>query len=405
MSSFFRKQKNVHAMFIMKLVLLGFIVFSPISSFIMIDLLHFPISLPEILFVLFIPFCKKHFCFTTLFRKQTFVLILVWLFLIAIALLVDEYSLYSILSTARAYLYLIIFYLLFNKQNNVSVEVVYYVCIGAFCGWILDAFISFKTYTLNGIETAVSYGPMLCIPIIIGVQILKGKYKSLFIMILLSIFLMIISGMRRQMAVTVISLFIMFIYIAKRNKANLRKLMLGVGLVSAIIILNFETIGDTIESYSGDLYFRVITKTEMFLSGEENEGDNIRKELIQDFINNTESYLLPGGFVSKQTATDKNTGFFNDLPIMELSYTLGILGTLLLIIYFGYSAYRCYVLSNKNAQNEIYFIYSLSFITMFTLLFLEGSFLTFPYAVAFTGYCLGSLHRYSGIRFVTKKNI
>lgn len=205
------------------------------------------------------------------------------------------------------------------------------------------------------------------------------------------------------MVVTVISLFIMFIYIAKRNKANLRKLMLGVGLVSAIIILNFETIGDTIESYSGDLYFRVITKTEMFLSGEENEGDNIRKELIQDFINNTESYLLPGGFVSKQTATDKNTGFFNDLPIMELSYTLGILGTLLLIIYFGYSAYRCYVLSNKNAQNEIYFIYSLSFITMFTLLFLEGSFLTFPYAVTFTGYCLGSLHRYSGIRFVTKK--
>lgn len=403
MNQLFRKQQNARPIYILNLILLGFIVFSPISSFITINLLHFPISFPEILLVLFLPFCRKHFQFTTLLRKQTFFVILVWMFLIAIALLLDKFSLYSILSTARSYLYLIIFYLLFNKNNNISIEAVYYICLGTFGGWILDAFISFKTYTLNGLGTAVSYGPMLCIPIIIGFQILKGKYKSLIIMILLSIFLMIIAGMRRQMLVTVISLLIMFLYVAKRNKVNFIKLLLAGVFVSVIISSNFNVIGELIKSHSSELYFRVITKSELFLKGEENEGDETRKEIIKNFANETELYLFPRGFVSKQTATDKNTGFFNDLPIMELSYSLGILGTLLLIIYFGYSAYRCYILSNKNTQNEIYFIYTLSFITMFTLLFLEGSFLTFPYAVTFTGYCLGSLHRYSGIRFVTKK--
>ena len=403
MSSSYRKQNTVRVLFIMKLVLLGFIVFSPISSFIMIDLLHFPISLPEILFVLFIPFCKKHFCFTTLFRKQTFVLILVWLFLIAIALLVDEYSLYSILSTARTYLYLIIFYLLFNKQNNVNIEEVYYICIGAFCGWILNAYITFITHTSNEFVAGVTYGPMLCIPIIIGIQVLKGKYKSLIIIILLSILLMIFAAMRRQMIVTVASLFIMLLYVAKRNKANFIKILMGLTFVSIIIMSNFYIIGEKIKSYSDNLYYRVVTKSELFIKGETEEGDDTRRGGINNFFNNIESYIFPRGFVSKQTGTDRHTGAYFDLPILELAYTFGVLGVFSLILFFGFSAYRCYLLSKYNISYETVYIFTLTYFVMFILMFLEGSFITFPYAVPYTGYCLGNLHRYAGI--CIRKNI
>ena len=108
--------------FVLKLFLMGFVVFSPLSSFITMDIFHLPISLPEVLFLLFIPFCRKYFRFSSLKRVQTFVLLWVWVILIVLAVLVGRYSLYAILATARSYLYLFLFYLLFCKDNNVSID-------------------------------------------------------------------------------------------------------------------------------------------------------------------------------------------------------------------------------------------------------------------------------------------
>lgn len=388
---------------IFKYLLFGGIVFSPMSSFITMDVFHLPISLPEVLFILFLPFCRKEFHFNTLQRKQTWITVLAWLSLIAMAFIVGKYLPYAILSTARSYLYLILFYLLFCNENNISVNTVYYICIGAFSGWLIDAFISFKTYTLAGNGAAVSYGPMLCIPIIIGVQILKGKYKSLILMLLFSALLMVLSGMRRQMLITIVSFLVAFIYEAIRNKTNLIKISIGTLLISLIIALNFPFIEGTIKSYSGELYFRVITKTESFLQGEENEGDNIRRELIHKYIDNMGSYIIPQGFVSKQTATDHDTGNFNDLPMLEVSQTFSLWGALLFILYFIYTAYRCYILTKKGFYEETILIFPLSFVIILILLFLEGSFLTFPYAVPFTGYCLGNLHRYACVHFKIKQ--
>lgn len=379
--------------FVLKLFLMGFIVFSPLSSFITMDIFHLPISLPEVLFLLFLPFCRKYFRFSSLKRVQTFVLLWVWVILIVLAVLVGRYSLYAILATARSYLYLFLFYLLFCKDNNVSIDVVYYICIGTFCGWLLDAFISFRTVALLVEGVNVSYGPMLCIPILIGVQVLRGKYKTLLLTLFVSVILMILSGMRRQMLITVVVLAVAFIYTMFRNKKIfIQYLVILIGFVG-IVFLYYPIIENAIGSYSKKLYYRVVVKTESLITGESNEGDDMRKNFMRDFIEDMDSYILPHGFVSKQTATDRNTGTYNDFPMLELVYTIGLIGAFLLIAYFGYTAYRCYYLINNN----LLFVFTLSYIAMFVLLFLEGSFLTFPYAVPFTGYCLGNLQKYSRI--------
>lgn len=369
------------------------------------DVLHFPISFPEMLFLLFLPFCRKHFHFASLARNQTMVLFLGWVMMIALALLVGKYPLYAILSTARSYLYLLLFYLLFCKENNVTISHAYYVSAGAFVGWIVDAAHSFNTTTLLvSDEVAVSYGPMLCIPILIGTQTLKGKCKMLVFTLFLSVVLMVLSGMRRQMLVTVISIAVVFFYIMLRNRKQLIRFSVGLSCVILVIAFNFSTIEETINSYSGQLYFRVITKTEAFLHGETTEGDSMRKELMADFMNDMETYIFPHGFVSKQTATDPETGMFNDFPFSELAWMLGIAGAILPVLYFGYAAFRCYNLSKRGDRTDLLFVFTLSYWGMLTLLFLEGSFLSYPYTVPFAGYCLGGLQRYSRISFVMHKS-
>lgn len=383
--------------------LMGCIVFSPLSSFITIDVLRLPISFPEMLFLLFLPFCRKNFQFTSLARKQTLVLLWIWIILIVLALLVGEYTPYAILSTARSYLYLLLFYLLFCKKNNVSIQCVYYISIGAFIGWIADSAYSFNTITLAGEGITVSYGPMLCIPILIGVQVLKRQYKVLVLTLFLSVVLMVLSGMRRQMLITAVSLAVILCYTILRDRKQFVRFLTGLSCFVLVIALNLNFIGETIKSYSGELYFRVITKTETFLQGESNEGDDMRKDIMTDFSNNIETYVFPHGFVSKQTAADHNTGRFNDFPFSELAWTLGIIGAFLLVFYFGYASYRCYKLSKSRNEDRLIFVFVVSFWVMLALLFLEGSFLTFPYTVPFTGYCLGNLQRYARLSFITHK--
>ena len=368
---------------VLKLMLMGCVVFSPLSSVITMKILHFPISFPEILFVLFLPFCTKYFHFSSLKRRQTILFIFIWILLIIIGILVGKYSNYAILSTARSYLYLVVFYLLFCKSNNVTVEIVYYICIGAFFGWLIDAFISFKFITLSGDILNVSYGPMLCIPILLGVQVMTGRYKTLFFMLLLSIVLMVLSGMRRQMLITLM------------NKKIFLKYLVIISSIVTVIAISFPTIENLIKSFSGEVYFRVISKTESFIQGELTEGDEIRKDYISDFIENIDTYIFPHGFVSKQTATDPATGKFNDLPILEISVTIGFLGTLFLIIYFTVAACKCFKSIYTHLLPDICFVFVLSYAVIVVLLFIEGSFLTFPYAVPYTGYCLGQLQYYA----------
>lgn len=51
-------------------------------------------------------------------------------------------------------------------------------------------------------------------------------------------------------------------------------------------------------------------------------------------FDNLNDYLYPRGFVSKQTNTDINTGIYNDLPLLELCYSFGVIITFVILLYF-----------------------------------------------------------------------
>ena len=91
------------------LFLMGFIVFSPLSSYITISLLHLPISLPELLLLPFLPFCHKKIRFSQIISQNLIFLLIAYLGLLVISLLFSDARLYEILGSSRTYLNIFIF--------------------------------------------------------------------------------------------------------------------------------------------------------------------------------------------------------------------------------------------------------------------------------------------------------
>ena len=379
------------------LLAIGAIVFSPLSSTITMSALHLPISAPEILFLVFLPYLLNNYKFQSIKRKSTIICLYVWLSLICLAILQMEYPLYAILSTARSYLYLIFFFLLFSRPNNFDTKSVFYVCCGVLIGWLLEVIISFKAVILSDVYS-VGYGPMLIFPIILGYCAIQKKYFSIasFTIIILSIG--ILGGARRVLLVLVITLILLLIYFGLKKIKLFAAYLIILLVCGNAIIANQDIIGKSLNEHSPFLYERIFKKTVNFITGDSNEGDEDRKKMIGWIIERIPASLFPKGFVSKQTATDPDTGSYNDVPMLELEYTFGIFGTIFILVYFGIAATKIFLRIKNGLENEIDLIFIGGYIIAIVLLFLEGSFISYPYSVPITGYLFGSIQRISHLK-------
>jgi hypothetical protein len=365
------------------------------------DMAGFPISLPELLFLPFLILFRKKYHFSSIGLIRTIIFISSWILLIFISILVDNYSLTAILSTSRSYLTLIIAYLLFSKENNVSLDDIMYVSLGATLGWFFSSIYGINSLLNGDTESIARTGNMIAIPLLLSIAAFKKHKKVLLFSIILCIAISIAAGMRRQIVVFVMSLFLTYSFLSLRNLKQFLSKLFTLSLIVITFIIFLPQIRTYVKTNIPLLYFRVFEKTEMLFSGKNNaSGDNLRLNNMGNIVNNLTDYIIPRGFVSRRMKED-NGGAFIDFPLSELLYMFGIFLTLLLLTIFIIFTIRCYYQSNKtNNESMIFVILS---IIMFMLLFLEGTFLSSSYVAPFTGYCLGRLKFHSKLSFVLGK--
>jgi len=385
------------------LILMGFIVFSPFSTFLIMRILGFSLSLPEILLIPFVFLFRKRFHFENIKLLRYAIFFIFWLSLIFISIIADNYSLKEILGSSRSYFTLGIAYLLFSKDNNFTLNGVMFVSLGSILGWIFTSFFATFDFLSGNSSVIAEIGNMLAIPLLISISVLTKRNKILLISIVLCIILSLIAGMRRQILVFVVSLVLSygFSLFFSRKKDFLRKMFfLLIFIITFLLLLPLVT--KFLQENNPLLYYRVIEKTQMTFSGSADDaGDGSRIENMQARFKNFEQYIIPRGFVTRQTLDDKSGGGYIDFPLSELLYTFGIFGATLILIVLIIFIHRCYVRANITNNESVIFV--IIGIIMFMLLFLEGTFLSSSYTTPFTGYCLGRLKYYSNLSFVIKR--
>jgi len=91
---------------------------------------------------------------------------------------------------------------------------------------------------------------------------------------------------------------------------------------------------------------------------------------------------------SLHSLSEKGTGIFNDYPLYELCWMFGWITTIVIMIWFFnllLQNYRKY----KRYKDTTSMISVNCLLVMFMLLFLEGTFLNYPYAAPITGVLIG----------------
>lgn len=397
---YIEKSKNQPISVKISLIVMGFLVFSPFSSILVMDMLGFPMSLPELLFLPFLIIFRKRYYFSPFGSIRDIIFFSLWIIMIIISVLADNYSIVAILSSSRSYLTLVIAYLLFSKKNNVMLDDVMYISLGATLGWLYSSIYGINIYLLGYADVVSRCGNLLSIPLLISIAVFRKHNKILILSIILCIAISLTSGMRRQIVVFLMSVFLAYGFLFLRNIKQFFTKLFTLGLPVIIFVVFLPQIKDYVESNIPDLNYRVFSKTEMFLSSVNYaSGDEARLNSISDMTNNFSDYIVPKGFVSRRMIEDSG-GAFIDFPLSELLYMFGAFLTVLLLSFFIIQTIRCYYQSSiTNNDSMIFVVLS---IIMFMLLFLEGTFLSSSYVAPVTGYCLGRLKYYSKLSFVIR---
>lgn len=374
------------------LISLGFLVFSPVSSVLSLDVLGLPIAAPELFFIPFYFLLKKRLDIKLLISQKEIFLFWLFFLLLGISFLLLNFEIVSILSTARGYFYLLLSYVVYSRQNYISIKDLWYICFGSVLGWIILSLVQFNDI-LHSIATDGSlavYGNMLALALFTVIPVVYNFRKKLFVAILLGVVLSLTSGTRRQILIFVISFLLSYIFVLRLRLSKGFQVLISTSILLIPFSLYYDKINNFFLELSPLLHRRIFQKTEDLLTGNHSGGDKLRQEYISDYFENIHEYILPKGFVSKRTNFNEEVGIFMDFPLLELSYMLGVVGVLLfLLIFLKYLIFHFKNFVLYNSKQSV--IWSISGLILFLLLFLEGTNLTYSYSTPFTGLVLAKL--------------
>ncbi|HXU26096.1 MAG TPA: hypothetical protein VN698_02605 [Bacteroidia bacterium] len=185
------------------LIICGFIVFSPLSSEITMQLFHLPLALPEILLIPFIYVLRKRLDLRLKITLPFIYLLCLFLVLLGISFLVQNFRASSVLSTARGYFYMLLAYSVFSGKNKTSMAAIMLICLGSTLGWCLlsiEQFIQLTKFVDPDSSLAVS-GNMVALVLLIVIAIINRNTKMIFLSISLGLILSLTTGLRRQIVV------------------------------------------------------------------------------------------------------------------------------------------------------------------------------------------------------------
>ena len=381
---------------ILLLVSCGFLVFSPVSSFISQSILGLPLSLPELFFLPYFFYLRKIFDFKINVKILVAGLLII-LALIAIAMLVGNFGLFAILSTARSYFYMLLAYAIFKNKKIDTLFHVMHIAVGTVLGWL-----SISLYNINALMLDVeggriiAYGNMLALSLAVSIPIIFDKVKIKYLIFVCGIILSATSGIRRQILVFLVS-YLSGVILSMRG--SLTKVLKAVGVLvflSAILIAIYPIFEEKVRDVSPQLHFRVFVASATLMSEGfgATESDQVRSGIITIWVDSLEDSLFPKGFVSRQIGTDRlnihnkgdvGVGIFKDFPLLELTYTYGIIVVLFFILFFMRCIFfhlRKYYIEGIR-ESAVCLVSALIICALFMI---EGSFLGFVYATPFTGF-------------------
>ncbi|NHE59336.1 hypothetical protein [Cyclobacterium plantarum] len=376
----------------------GFFTFSPVSSFITIELLRLPFAVPEFFFLAFFPLIKNKVDFR-LTRGYTMQFSMLFLFLILfISFIYQKYDLISILSTFRGYFYLVLAISVFNRYNETSLEDVFYICFGSTFGWLILSLLQFNSLVVgNQTDGSLAvYGNMVALSLLVIIPVFINLRRIQVFSLIVCTFLSFFSGVRRQIFVFIISLTLSFFSSFKIDFFQAIKRFIIPVLFIFLIIINYSSISSYFFSISPDLHLRVFLKSESLLQGEFSNADNIRSNNFNIYFNSIDDLIFPRGFVSKRTSIDSSLGIFIDFPLLELTYTFGLFLVIIFFIFYLYNLIKRFIFFFFLNHIESGIWFSSGLILLF-LLFLDGTFLRDAYITPFTGFVVANVIKRKGI--------
>lgn len=367
------------------LILLGLLAYSPISTFIIMNLLHFPMSLPEVFVLFMYPFLPKQFKRNIHFNRFLFCrLLFLLVLLLTIGLYIGNYSTKNLFGTFRIYFDMIFYISIFSSKQGFNFNIVTFICLGSLLGWLINCFLTLDSYFASAGDsenvTFVSLGNILAIPLGLFSSSLSKNNKLFLAIILCSLLICVFSAVRRPLVVMLFALFLLFL--SRQFSGQIKRWLL---IILTSLVVSLPALVSFLEVNYPILYYRLYVKTIEFVQGDSNQSDDYRKMRIAEF--KLSGNLLPRGLVTRDTLNDLDGGAYIDYPFMEYFYTFGLIIYIVLLCLFR-DLYRLWRFYRRN--KDLYLLMIILMFMIFGLLsFLEGTFLSSTYTVPFTGYVIG----------------
>lgn len=378
------------------LFLLGAVALSNLSSYILLRKLHFPVYIPELLIIPFLPFFLKdlrRYLFPILRNpKVRSELLMVaygcfMVFLYSIPL--NGLGVHGAASTWRGYFYILIFMVIVGHARTVNTQAIYIVVLGVAVGTLLRGY-------LVGMETAFSesyrnYPNIMALFLLIAIPLAYRKAGFFMVSMALGVLLCLESEVRRPIIVILAAMLgVLFVVGMKKKFRFYRKIGVVIFIMAVTVLtgLYYPKIADLINL--DDLKrMHVIQDTIYTIQGRIGlTGDYARLHMIASTIGRFWKMIIPHGFIAKHTSVT-GRGIYTDFPVYELFYTFGSLGTVVLLLYLLYRFIRKLREETKKAQISFDTVCAASIVLFPLLLGISGTFLYFTYELPFTGIILG----------------
>ncbi len=375
----------------------------PFSTYLFIDILHFPLVVPEIVFIPFFALFYKKLGISLDSKVKFWSVLMLWLFFLLMALVWGTWDIVAILSTGRSFLILGLFYVVGKHIHfdDTLAKVVLLCSIGSLLGWVVKSYFNFTSLVfLDAHEESVVYGNMIAIAYAFAIALLmKSDYITVTLVFAVNVFLSFTSALRRQISVSFLSLFLSLAMSSLRNKRI--NYLIIILLLSVPVYIALPQIEQVVQDYSPNMHYRIFERSQNLIGGEmgNSEQGRINHQFIifDDFFD----LIIPHGYVSQHTSQDAGTGIFNDIPIYMLAYTFGVITV---FIYFFFYVRRLYLMLFHFLKmgNPYYGVLFVVGAVMLFLHFVDSQMFTVSYSAPFTGLTLGLMFRNTLIKGTSK---
>ena len=186
--------------------LLGFFVFSSLSSTIVQTYLHFPISLPEMLFVPFVFLLWDKIKSISFSSKDFVITSAILIVLLLIGLICGKFPLYSMLATSRSWFYLIMCFFAFSRENKITSDDLMWMAFGSVMAWLVESLLNYRQLieALLLEDQVVTYGLMLAVPVLFSTSIYKARHFLVLSSIAIISITVVFAGIRRLLVVALL---------------------------------------------------------------------------------------------------------------------------------------------------------------------------------------------------------